>query len=150
MLAPASLCFVLALEMLMRKRSEFMQTFSFCFLSSPKFPTFIPPLLHSRHTEGPRWCLMSSWGHVSLWRGVFCIHLNELHPPNNLYQMNTIWPTRKVCHLELSSEYGFAGHGVMDYPGEGSECNRGCLAAAETMQMHLVLYHFMHKVSLWY
>lgn len=81
-------------------------------------------------------------------RGGFCIHLNELHPQNNLYEMNTIWPTRKVCHLQLSSECGFAGRGVMDYPGEGGECNRGCLIAAETRRMHLVLYHFMHKVSL--
>lgn len=70
-----------------------MQTFSFRVHSSPKFPLPILPHLYSHHTEGPGWCLVSSWGHVSL--KVFvcvCVHVNELCPQNEWHQANSAGP----------------------------------------------------------
>jgi len=73
------------------------------------------------------------------------------HVLYDLYQMNTIWPTRKVCPSESSSKGGFADGSfrAMSYPGEGNECNGSYLTAAEAVLMRLVLHHLMVKASLW-
>lgn len=91
MLASARLCFILVPEILIHKRSKFVKTFYFCFLSSSQFPpsNLPPPFpLHRRTKMVPRVklgaCISQSWV-------FFCVCMFILMSyVLKLYQMNTI------------------------------------------------------------